>query len=188
MGIDIGGASKQATPSGGPTELSGTFVAGRQSPYGGCRTRFVWAAHPVFPRAWAASSHFPHPTPPHPTPAAVAYAPNSAFTVGGGNSGPAAVAAKAGKRPLRWAIFTPPKPFSKAPHQLAALRSWLNLRVPPQVFLVEAADLEREELRRLEEEYGVRTVACQTNSEGMLRVRAPACGRACGRWLCLSLP
>lgn len=108
------------------------------------------------------------------------YAPNSALvtpsigstsTSSSSSSPGPALAAKAGKRPLRWAIFTPPKPFSKAPHQLAALRSWLDLRVPPQVFLVEAADLDPEELERLQEEYGVKTVACQTNSEGMLRVR-----------------
>ena len=109
------------------------------------------------------------------------YAPNSVYTASAATAltPPTTDAArglgldaKAAKRPLRWAIFTPPKPFSKNPHQLAALRSWQSLRVPPQVFLVAAADLDREELRRLEEEMGVKTVECQTNSEGMLRVRA----------------
>jgi len=77
----------------------------------------------------------------------VPYAPNSASLAGSAPAGQ-----RAAKRPLRWAIFTPPKPFSKAPHQLVALRSWLSLRVPPQVFLVEAADLDPLELRQLEAE------------------------------------
>ncbi len=102
------------------------------------------------------------------------YAPNSASLAGSAPAGQ-----RAAKRPLRWAIFTPPKPFSKAPHQLVALRSWLSLRVPPQVFLVEAADLDPLELRQLEAEFGVKTVACQTNSDGMLRVRACVLLRRC---------
>ncbi len=71
-------------------------------------------------------------------------------------------------RPLKWAIFTPPKPFAKAPHQMVALRSWLNLRVPPQVFFIEADDLDPVELAAIREEYGVHSLPCATNAEGFL--------------------
>lgn len=71
-------------------------------------------------------------------------------------------------RSLKWAIFTPPKPFSKAPHQLVALRSWLDLRIPPKVFLVEADDLDPGELAEIRAEYNVESFPGATNAKGFL--------------------
>ena len=72
--------------------------------------------------------------------------------------------------PLTWAIFTPPKPFGPNPHQYAALRSWLNLRIKPRVYMVEASDLDPDELGRIESDFGVSTVSCRTNTAGLLLV------------------
>jgi hypothetical protein len=72
---------------------------------------------------------------------------------------------------LTWAIFTPPKPFSKSTAQYAALRSWLNLRIPPRIYLVAADDLDPEEMRAVDKEFGTRTVMAKTNADGLLQVR-----------------
>ena len=49
-----------------------------------------------------------------------------------------------------------------------ALRSWLDLRVPPQVFLIEADDLDQGELAKIRAEYNVESFPGTTNAEGFL--------------------
>lgn len=86
----------------------------------------------------------------------------------------------AARAPLSWAIFTPPKPFSKSTAQYAALRSWQNLRIPPRVYLVAADDLDRQEMAAVDKEFGTTTVRGKMNADGLLQVRrrVPAGTRA----------
>jgi len=78
-------------------------------------------------------------------------------------------------RPLTWAIFTPPKPFNKSPAQYAALFSWTTLRVPPtKIYLVEADDLDDEEMEEVVGAFGrkrVERLKGRTNPDGLLLVR-----------------
>lgn len=71
-------------------------------------------------------------------------------------------------RPLKWAIFTPPKSFARAPHQHVALRSWLNLRVPPRVYLVEAKDLDKTEIANIRAQYNIESFPGSVNADGFL--------------------
>lgn len=73
---------------------------------------------------------------------------------------------------LRWAIFSPPKPFHENPDQIKALTSWLGLRVRPKIFLIESDDVDfnHPEIARVRNELLVQTVKCKSNADGLLLV------------------
>lgn len=70
---------------------------------------------------------------------------------------------------LSWAIFTP-SPTAVSASQSVALRSWLNLRIPPKVYLVVHDDRDAAGTSMVDQELGIKTLTIKSNVKGVPQV------------------